>query len=126
MDGWLGGLAGQVLYGACMHVLNAAAAPASTIHATCCSLLLLPTLWRCSQEECEVLEQRIVMPDPSSATLVRKLVAQPEAAAAAAGAAGRRGKAAAPRECCCRCCWRGWQRLHMRSAAALATIAASS
>jgi hypothetical protein len=99
--GWLSGLARQVWYGASLHALDAAAAPALNSPAAHCLLPSLRNLWRCSQEEFEVLEQRIVMPDPSSATLVRKLVAPPEAAAAAAGAAaGRRGKAAAaPREC---------------------------
>lgn len=46
----------------------------------------------CSKSECEVLEERIVMPDPDSAVLVRKRVQPPgpagpqrKAATAAAG-----------------------------------------
>ena len=48
----------------------------------------------CSRAEVEVLEERVVMPDPDSAVLLRKKVLAPGAAAAAAGAR-RAGKAAA-------------------------------
>ena len=46
-----------------------------------------------------MLEKRVVMPDPSSASLVRKLLAESAGAAAAAAAARGRGRAAKePRE----------------------------
>lgn len=49
----------------------------------------------CSPEECRVLEERVVMPDPSSAVLVHKdlLAVVP---AAATGTGNRAGQTAAP------------------------------
>lgn len=67
--------------------------------AAVCNLPAHPPSPPCREAECAVLEKRVVMPDPSSASLVRKLLAESAgAAAAAAAAAGARGRSRAAKE----------------------------